>query len=1859
MQTPLALSQNTTYFTVLRLETTRSVDTYRVKANSSFTFTFTEAIRKGTGTISIVGLNGKVFLQLDITNPSIQVSGDKLIFTPEVELAFGTYYTIKLSPNSVTSLAGSSAMTNEWSTSFLTDYSTQPLNITGGSQDDTIDGGYANDLLNGGSGGGDRINGYDGDDIIIGGDEANTYSHDDYLNGGKGNDTINGNGGADYIEGGDGNDKIFGDDGNDQINGGDGDDEIDGGAGDDSIEDNYGSKNIIRGGSGNDYIRTSSSILNRQGYIDGGEGNDKLYISISDTAYGGDGDDTFYIEATYRGTANGKYFGGTGNDTFVFGFMYSSTAGAELSGNEGKDTYAISTYYACDVAFTITDFATGANGDQIDLSKMTLNYSFKGNPFATGGYLQLVQDGSDTLLQRTNTGDPLDPAYTMLRLKNVQATNLTTDNFVGGINPNGSQNGYILVGTQGDDKILGNILNDTLNGGDGNDVLLAGSGDDILYGEAGNDTLYGEDGDDLLDGGAGNDTLEDKQGQNILRGGLGDDTLKSTSTGTNTLEGGPGNDTISGGEGISDTLIGNEGKDQISVYGWSNISNQLVQVNGGSNEDTITVLSGGGSTANIVITGGTERDTFVISRQFYGTISITDFSINDGETLDLRSIFYPQPNGNPFGSLGLLKARQEANDTVIAIDYDGATGTAYTLRDFLTLKNIKLNELQASNFIGNWNPNGSTVGIAVEGSAGEDTLTGSDLDDIIRGLSGADRLYGGSGDDTLYGGDEQSGASGDRIEGGKGNDKLFGGDGSDDLLGNEGEDHLYGDEGFDNLNGGLGNDILEGGSDNDKLSDSEGDNTLLGGTGNDYLSTDGAGKNTLDGGPGDDVITSENGNNTLIGSAGNDKFSVGRNNGSPIAISISGGDGDDVIQLDNSYGTSEITATGGTGQDTYHLAFGGEIKSHLVISDFSTGLGGDIVDVFRLLSSYDDVGNPFGASGFLRLQQVGNDTVIEFDKDGATNKEYGFLPIVTLKNITAASLQTHNFTQGLNPNGASTGLTLNGSLVNDDLKGGRLDDTILGFEGNDVIDGGMGGDKISGGDGNDIIDGGSGDDNLIGGSGNDTINDTDSTGNNTLIGGEGDDYLSASSRGKNILSGGNGDDRLTAGNGNDTMFGESGNDTIIISQGWPTDDKESIILADGGDGNDSFTVSMSPTKKSSITISGGDGIDTYRISSAVGNSTYTVLDFKTGANGDILNFSNVLPYRFNQGNPFGQLGILRAIQSDQDTVLQWDSDGPLGPKQFQDLITLKNININTITAANITGGFRLDGSSKGLDVLGTDQADRLEGGFLDDTLMGQGGIDALLGNEGNDKLYGGDGNDSLNGGLGDDFLDGGIGVDDIADSAGSNTVKGGDGNDSISIYSSLPSDINGDAGDDHISVTINNGVVHGGTGNDTFSTSVNYENKLQRELKVFGDDGDDKFNIFTSTINEQRVIAVGGQGRDHFAPISASSDSSFVVEDFQTGENGDFIDLLSIIQNSSFSLNNAADLFTNKFLEFKQQGADTQLLYDADGIGSMSNQFIVLTLKGVSADTITTANIGEYLNPKGGNVGVKIVGGGESEQIKGGLLNDELIGGGGDDLLNGWSGTDMIDGGSGNDTVQYLYPMKYYGILRSGSSYTITAQYGVEGQDTVSNVENFKFRDVSINLKIKEQARTIDPSHLKSLIELYIAFFNRVPDADGMSYWIEQIKSGKQLNQISESFYEIGASEQFSRLTGFKVDMANKDFIDTFYKNVLGRKDGADADGLNYWNTQLANGASTRSSLAIDILNAAHTFKGHTQLGYVADLLDNKVIVGQKLAIDWGITFNGDVYSRSVQIANAITATDTNYALKLIGITDADMAFLL
>lgn len=1702
-------------------------------ADAPLVIVFSEPVKLAGGTITLRTHSGAGYTETLAGSPYVTVSGNTLTFDPPQRLAYVTWYSIEISANAITDLAGNPVNGGgSLYSSFQSGRSPVALNLTGTAGNDTLEGSDLADTMDG-KGGEDTLNGHGGDDVLTGGDEtpAQYYSIGDRINGGAGNDTLYGGGGNDWLWGGEGNDRLYGGADNDNLNGDVGDDLLDGGGGNDSLSGGAGD-NTLLGGDGDDVLSAENGS---SGKLDGGGGNDRLAGYGGAIDYdGGAGDDEIVLRLMNPVQASSVVRGGEGNDTVRVEFYSFVQAALSMSGGGGADTFVVQAYSNLDgkVTLEITDFTPGAGGDVLDLLSM-FGMQPGVNPFDSG-HMRLVALGADTLLQ---VRDGVDPSIhtTLLTLKGIQPAQLTAANFSGGIDPRGGTVGLTLTGTAGNDTLKGMLLDDTLRGLDGADYL------------------YGEGGNDLIEGGGGNDTLEGGAGSNTLRGGEGDDILNANSNGTNLLEGGAGNDRLTGGSG-TDTLLGGIGDDDLSFQSTTfGGPAHVVTMDGGDGADTLRFGYAGGP-ASIVASGGAGNDNFVIFN--YTALRITDFGA--GDRLDLRPLLGSSNlSGNPFGALGFMKAVQEGSAVRIYVDDDGAAGSNADFRLAVSLDNTQLGTLTAAAFAGGFDPSGTTQGLNLTGTAGDDSLTGEALNDTIHGLDGADFIDGGGGDDQLYGGDESVIGAGDRILGGTGDDLLRGGAGSDTLDGGQGNDSLYGDSGDDRLDGGAGDDRLDGGDGRDVLSDSEGANILIGGAGDDQLTSgwswqDQPAAGTLDGGAGNDRLYAGGTVKTVIGGDGNDElvFDARASAANTVVLEADMGAGNDRIRFDSQYNDARAARiAGGAGSDTY-IFNPGERWPLVTITDFQTGAGGDVLDLFSFSYNFT-AGNPFGAAGYARLVQDGSRVLLQLDLDGASGAQ-AFATRVVFENTTVASFTGDNFTDGARPDGAETGLSMTGTSAADRMLGGRLNDTIrggagnddlngnggadllLGEDGDDTLDGGAGKDRLEGGAGNDVMGGGDGDDELLGGVGNDQL--VDSSGSNILRGGDGNDILDSSSSTLSQLFGDAGDDRLSTSGGKVMLDGGSGNDLFQITGSWSSDVRQEVD-ARGGDGKDSFVIvtSSSSSATARILLAGGAGIDTFTPLASTYASSATVTDFTTGPGGDLIDIGNLaIP---TAGNPFAANGSVRLIQRGADTVLQ-ARNATTAASEFMDALILRNVSKDAVTAYNFLYGFNPDGSANGLSLTGTAGAERLDGGWGNDTVNGGGGDDLLTGSMGNDTLNGGDGNDQLDGDKtlpempwrhdatwptergGDDVLDGGAGNDVLTSSWGNDTLLGG-------------------AGDDLLVIPQDKGWY---TPGDTISYRVTLD----------GGDGNDRIQVLRSHVPGPDLTMTGGAGSDVFELRAPPISGAWTITDFQGGAGGDVLDIFDMLGWTRQSP------FATGVLRLEQRGADTVIGFDGDGANNQAYGFTdFVILKNVNKSTITADNMRYGYQPDGTPVvlGPVVQGGAGKDRLQGDAAANQLHGGAGNDVLVGAGGNDLLQGGAGADAAVFSGTRAQYAVRTSWQDdmYVSDLRAGAhDGMDRLVQVERLVFADTALALD------TGFDGVAGQAYRIYRAAFDRAPDAGGLGFWMEMMDRGTTLVDIAGGFVR---SVEFTQTYG--TAPANAEIVTRMYNNILDR--APEQAGYEYW----------------------------------------------------------------------------------------------
>ncbi|MBY5720068.1 cadherin-like domain-containing protein [Rhizobium leguminosarum] len=436
-----------------------------------------------------------------------------------------------------------------------------------------------------------------------------------------------------------------------------------------------------------------------------------------------------------------------------------------------------------------------------------------------------------------------------------------------------------VSGGDGHDNIMAGSGNDIVFAGDGDDVVLAGLGDDQIWGGAGNDRLYGEEGRDSIFGDAGDDVLSGGAGNDMLRGGDGHDLLAGDAD-NDVIDGEGGDDRLDGGDG-EDILLGHKGTDSLD---------------GGAGDD---VLSGGDD--RDTVKGDSGDDTII------GDADRTNDSYDGGSGIDLLD----------------YSALAEAVEINLA---NGTASGAEICND--SISNFEIVRAGSNDD-------------SITGSAEAEEIHGNEGIDHLRGGAGTDLVEGGDGDDIVVG--DADGAA-DSYDGGNGIDTL---DYSAavlsivvDLVAANASGAEIGSDSisrFEVIKTGEGDDILLDGEDVDCLSAGDGDDIVV-------AAADAS----------DDDYRGEEGLDTIDYSQAAHGVLIDLNTGTATGFDVGqdlidgfekvvGGAGNDVVRV----GSAAVLIEGGAGDDTFEFSVpAGESSADLVhqILDFMVG---DRIDVSK------------------------------------------------------------------------------------------------------------------------------------------------------------------------------------------------------------------------------------------------------------------------------------------------------------------------------------------------------------------------------------------------------------------------------------------------------------------------------------------------------------------------------------------------------------------------------------------------------------------------------------------------------------------------------------------------------------------------------------------------------------------------------------------------------------------------------------------------------------------------------------------------------------------------------------------------
>jgi uncharacterized protein (DUF1800 family) len=165
-------------------------------------------------------------------------------------------------------------------------------------------------------------------------------------------------------------------------------------------------------------------------------------------------------------------------------------------------------------------------------------------------------------------------------------------------------------------------------------------------------------------------------------------------------------------------------------------------------------------------------------------------------------------------------------------------------------------------------------------------------------------------------------------------------------------------------------------------------------------------------------------------------------------------------------------------------------------------------------------------------------------------------------------------------------------------------------------------------------------------------------------------------------------------------------------------------------------------------------------------------------------------------------------------------------------------------------------------------------------------------------------------------------------------------------------------------------------------------------------------------------------------------------------------------------------------------------------------------------------------------------------------------------------------------------------------------------------------------------------ARIAPVTRLYFAYFNRMPDLDGLRYWGGQAAAGTPLNAISQAF---AASPEFVQTYG---TLTNTAFVQRVYQNILGRP--SDAAGLAYWRGELDAARLSRGALMVAF---SESVEYRNKIGPTVLVTMMYASLLQRVPDDAGLQFWSGEIARGVSLQSLITPflASAEYRTRFLG----------
>jgi hypothetical protein len=271
-------------------------------------------------------------------------------------------------------------------------------------------------------------------------------------------------------------------------------------------------------------------------------------------------------------------------------------------------------------------------------------------------------------------------------------------------------------------------------------------------------------------------------------------------------------------------------------------------------------------------------------------------------------------------------------------------------------------------------------------------------------------------------------------------------------------------------------------------------------------------------------------------------------------------------------------------------------------------------------------------------------------------------------------------------------------------------------------------------------------------------------------------------------------------------------------------------------------------------------------------------------------------------------------------------------------------------------------------------------------------------------------------------------------------------------------------------------------------------------------------------------------------------------------------------------------------------------------------------------------------------------------------IDDRIILLDGDQTLDGLGGMDtaVVDVRQNSVTVS----------IDKGGKVIILDRAGIGGTDTLSNIELLEFMDATLDINAFSSLTQLSNDQFKSLGEMYVAYFNRAPDAEGLLFWADTLAEGSTLDQIAKSFFDQDETRTIY------TDTSNTDaFVTAVYSNVLGRT--PDQGGFDYWKASLSEGDVKQGTFVLKIIEAAKNGGSPSDAAYLSNKADLGIYYsaikglsdgadGRQVMATFGNQSSSDKLGAKAAIdghfADAISDTGEEFLFNVVGVVDNPFA---